>query len=360
MIFYIGIISFLILFSIGSIRNIEQKTLLKISLFLLGMLATFRSLEIGNDTKNYYELYQNICLSHNFQSLTWRYEIGYLWLNNVISYITNNFTVFLGIINCFIYIVYYFFIKKYSKNYMMSVFLFFTLGIWGNTLNIIRLELAIAIALLSFMVLDSGKVNKFLGVGFTLVPVIFQRISIVYLLGIFTPKSINKKFLRTSFIIAIISTFLLPLILTYVGEFVPYFSEFYLQTGSMYSINNIKLASVMNMLMAMMVFLFGFIIYKNHNRKYNQSNDISLQINMVWISFLILMVSLRFNLIDRCSYFFWTFSIIMIPNALSCIESIPNRKILKFIIILLCVVYFFMTTIYRPEWNCIYPYRLIF
>ena len=291
MILYIGIISFLIIFSIGGLRGVKQRTLLKISLVILGFLATIRSLEIGNDTKNYYELFKNICIMHDYHNMTWRFEIGYLWLNKVISYLTNDFTLFLGIINVFIYVVYYIFIKRYSKNYMMSVFLFFTLGMWGNTLSIIRLELAITVALLGFMIIDNNKLNSFWGISVSLIPVTLQRISIIYVLGLLVPKRINKKFLRYSLTIALIAVLVLPTIINYVGSLVPYFSEFYLQRGGMYSVDGIKLASVMNMIMALLVFLFGFIIYTKYNKTDNQIKDIALQINMVWSGFLILLVS---------------------------------------------------------------------
>lgn len=360
MILYIGIILFLIIFSFGSVRYVKQRTILKISVLILGLLATFRNLKIGNDTKSYYELFKSICTMHDYHSMTWRFEIGYLWLNKAISYLTNNFTVFLGIINVFIYVVYYFFIKRYSKNYMMSVFLFFTLGIWGNTLNIIRLELAIAVALLSFMIIDSGKMKKKIGIGLAFVPVTFQRISIVYVLEILVPKKINKSFFKYSFAIALVLSIILPSIINLIATVVPYFSEFYLQNGSIYSIDGIKLASIINMLMALFVFLFGYIIYTKCNKVVYQEEGIALQINMVWVSFLVLLVSVRFNLIDRCSYFFWTFAIVLIPNVCSYVKEKNNRMMLKFIIILLCIIYFIVTTIYRPEWNCIYPYRTIF
>ena len=356
---YIGIVFFLIMFSVGRLPNIKSITLLKISLFILWILATFRSFEIGNDTKSYYELFRSICITHNYQTMTWRFEVGYLWLNDIISYLTTDFTVFLGIVNAFIYLIYYFFIKRYSKNYMMSVFLFFTLGMWGNTMNIIRLELAITLAMLGFMVKDNEKNKKIFGIGISLLAVTLQRISLVYSLGLLVPKKISKKFYKYSSIGALIGIIVLPSVMNVVGTFVPYFSEFYLQSGSGYSIDGVKLASVLNMLMALVVFLLGYIIYRRYNIAGNQISDIALQINMVWISFLILFVSLRFNLIDRCSYFFWGFATVMIPNIFEYVKLKTNRRILKGLIIFTCILYFIITTIYRPEWNSIYPYKMV-
>ena len=340
MILYLGLIFSYLMLSIGYLPHINQKTLLKISLFILWILATFRSIEIGNDTKSYYELFKKICMTGNYHNMTWRFEIGYLWINKVISYLTNNFTVFLGLINTFIYIIYYYFIKQYSNNYMMSVFLFFTLGMWGNTLNIIRLELAITLALLGFMIIKNRNKKRLLGIILSLLPITFQRISIVYIFGLLIPNKINKKYLIITFFGTLIIVLFLPSIVNFVGSIVPYFANYYLQKGSTYSIDGIKLASILNITIALSVFLFGFIIYEKYSGKNNQSSDIAQQINMIWISFLILLVSLRFNLIDRCSYFFWTFSIVMIPNICGYIKGKNNRIIVMFLIFLLCILYF--------------------
>jgi hypothetical protein len=359
---YIGIIIILSIFSVGvgTIKNVKKTTVLKISFLVLWVLATFRGIGIGNDTISYYDLFKRISITQNFQYMTWRYEIGYLWLNKVISAVTSDFTVFLGIINTFIYCVYYQFIKRYSSNYIMSVFLFFTLGIWGNTVNIIRLELAISVAIIGFMIKDCKNTKKFLGLGISIISVLFQRISVVYILGQVVPKKMSKRFYVYSGVIALISIIILPKLMDLVGKVIPYFSEFYLSAGSSYSLGEIKIAAVINMLMAFVVFLFGFLGYSKRISCTDEDSDMALQINMVYLSFLILLVSLRFNLLDRCSYFFWTFSIVMIPNAFEYIKSKSNRRSYKFMIIAFCILYFVITNVYRPEWNSIYPYEFIF
>ena len=50
----------------------------------------------------------------------------------------------------------------------------------------------------------------------------------------------------------------------------------------------------------------------------------------------------------------------MIPNICSYIKEKESRIIYKSLIIILCVIYFVITTIYRPEWNSIYPYKTVF
>ena len=125
MLIYIFLIIFLVIFSISYIEKNKKKNLLIFFFIVFWLMATFRSLDIGNDTKNYYLLYKQICKFSEIQNMTWRYEIGYLLVNKIVSFFTSNFTFFLGVINIYVYIIYYKFIKNYSLNCIFSTFFIF-------------------------------------------------------------------------------------------------------------------------------------------------------------------------------------------------------------------------------------------
>lgn len=94
MLIYIFLIIFLVIFSISYIEKNKKKNLLIFFFIVFWLMATFRSLDIGNDTKNYYLLYKQICKFSEIQNMTWRYEIGYLLVNKIVSFFTSNFTFF--------------------------------------------------------------------------------------------------------------------------------------------------------------------------------------------------------------------------------------------------------------------------
>lgn len=353
---YIFLIIFLLFFSILGIK--KNRKLLVFSFYFFWMMATFRDISIGNDTRSYYFLFKEVSVSSHFQNMIWRYEIGYLLLNKFISLFTSNFTIFLGIITAYMYNIYYRIIKIYSTNYIFSVFLFLTLGIWGRSINILRLELALIFVLGGYLLREKNK--KYIGIFFSMLCVFFQRISIVFLLSFFIPKKINKKFYIVSLVFVVVLFLNFSTFLTIIIEIFPYF-KIYLFESSIYSMNDFKLATIINITKEFLIFLFGIVSYlKTNSSLYSKSENKNFiyQVNMIYTAFLILIISLKFNLLDRCSYYFSVFEILMIPNALKRIEK-RKRKIFTICILIFCSMYFFTIILMKPEWNRIVPYKTI-
>lgn len=360
MFLYFIFILFLLLFSIGRIGKVKNNTVLLFVMLWLWLLATIRSLDIGNDTKNYYHLFNSIANGANIQVWSTRYEIGYLLLNKLISRMTDNFWVFLSIVNMIIYFAYYLFFKNYSVNPIMSVFMFFTFGTWGQTVNIIRLQLAIAMALYAYICKDKKK--YILLVVLSLLAFSFHRISLVFLLYLFVPRTITKKFNIAAIVATAVGISILPMLMQIVAGYIPYFSGYL--SHSMYVMGEAKLATVINIVMRLLLLSICWYFYLsqatvNASLTETENHIISYQFNMVFVSTLLMVLSLRFNLLDRCSFFYWTFSYVLIPNVLSRIENNGNRSILRGFILLLGVAYFVIINIYRPEWNHISPYSSI-
>jgi hypothetical protein len=357
MFFYIAIIILLMLLSIGRLGNIKPKTVLRIAMVLLWFIATVRSLKVGNDTQNYYNIFTSISKYHNLEIFSTRYEIGYLWLNELISHLTNNFWIFLAIVNTIIYYAYYKFIDMYSENPMMSVFLFFVLGIWGQTVNIIRLQLALAMMIYAFLLKEKRKI--LLCVICMVLAVSFQRISLIYAIGFIVPPKITKKGYVVAAMGTAVAYVLVPSIMSWVAGFIPYFSTYF--SSSTYIIDDTKMASVISLLIRLFVFVFGLYVYIHLSENEKEVNStFALQINMVFIAMMMMTLSLRFNLLDRCGYFFWLFAIVMLPNAIKRMKIESNRLIIMGLLIGVCILYFVVINVYRPSWNHIYPYSSIF
>ena len=120
--FLILILIYLITY-FGCLHNKKSKYMF-IGLFLLFyVFAAFRSLEVGNDTQEYYRIFR---LISNQQSLTTaltvsRYEVGYIIYNYVISRVTSNFQWILAI-NSGVYIgASIWFVNKYSTSFKKAI-----------------------------------------------------------------------------------------------------------------------------------------------------------------------------------------------------------------------------------------------
>lgn len=358
MLLYSVIIIGLVYLSIGRIGNIKEDTELKVLMVFLWLMASLRAVTIGNDTQTYYNLFQRVCSVDNIFSLSGRYEVGYLILNRLVGYLTTNFTILLAVVNAIIYFAYYQFIKRYSANKVFSVFLFFTLGMWGQTMNIIRLQLAIAMMIYAFISRDDKKNIR--AVLFALLAFSFHRLAIVFWVGLLIPKMIRKEYYILLTVATLVALVILPQLMALAAHFVPYFGT-YLSSSS-YVIGEVKLASLVGVLMRFAVLVVGLYIYRNNCGLFSieEKENISLQINMVFISFLCMLVSLRFNLFDRCSYFFWVFALSLIPNAINYLRLKNNRLFFIIGVAVVCFAYFVIVNIYRPNWNHIFPYVTIF
>jgi hypothetical protein len=358
MAFYVTIIILLILFSFGRLGNVKQVNILRVAMLALYFFATFRALEIGNDTKAYYDLFMRIGRYHNLEMFTYRFEIGYLLLNDIISRLTENFWVFLGIVNAVIYYAYYRLIKEYSENLIMSVFMFFVLGTWGQTMNIIRLQLAIAMYIYAFLAKERG--NYIVSIVAAILAVFFQRISIVYSIVFLVPKKIKKN----TYIITVAGTAatvaFLPTILKWAVKLVPYFKTYL--TSSTYVVDEIKWATVIGFLMELTIFVFSMYVYVNQLDELEQEESelFAQQLNMVFIAMMITIISFRFNILSRCQYFFSVFEILLLPNAIRNMRLKTNRFLLLFAVLGVCIAYFVIVNVYRPNWNYIYPYETVF
>ncbi|MER0122274.1 EpsG family protein [Streptococcus sp. ZJ100] len=359
MFFYSLIILLMLPLSLYKENQLPSKLRVGFKLFFFYCLAVFRTLEIGNDTYTYYNLFTFVSgsSSSSVSTLFGRYEIGYLWLNQVIGHLTDNFWVFLSIITAIIYYAYYKFIERYSTNSAFSVFLFFILGFWGQTVNILRVQLALAMTIFAFLAFRDKKIWQTM--FFMLLAVSFQRIAAVFILSFFVPPKIDRRLYSFILLLAIVVWLFLPQILSIVALIVPYFRTYL--TSSHYIVGEVKLASMFGTVTRFTFLAFCLYVFKTHEEELSEEERTSFiyQINMIFISFLITLISLRFNLLDRCQVFNWLFIIVLIPNTLNLIKNWKN-KVLSFVAILLfCIAQFFVFNIYRPNWNHTYPYRTI-
>ena len=110
-IYYFTIIVFALL-SFGAKTKKQQYFSLCVSFIFLWLLASLRSLTIGNDTYSYYLLFRQIVRGLDYILLQGRFEIGYVYLTYLVSKITSDFTVFLLLTGAYVYYAYFLFIKR--------------------------------------------------------------------------------------------------------------------------------------------------------------------------------------------------------------------------------------------------------
>lgn len=129
------------------------------------VISSLRADTVGIDYKMYETYYQQVRsggMSFLASSANpFRIEIGYGFLNYVVSRFTPDVRVFMAIVSVLFAVLTSALIYKYSPVPWISVFVFVSFGFFGNTLSFIRQSIAIAIFLFSIKYIKEKKLSLF-------------------------------------------------------------------------------------------------------------------------------------------------------------------------------------------------------
>ncbi len=318
----------------------------------LGLLAALRASDIGNDTSGYIDLYERINRTEikELSFYSERFEMGFIWLNKLLSYISTNPQTILIATSAFAYYWYYKFIKKYSPLVGVSILLFFFARFHDSSMNIVRQVVATGFILWSYMELKKGKDLRF----FLLMLLAFymHKSSIVFLLSWFfvhVPfKSSYIKYFLVAWAITLTTGNALINLIFSTGLVQSYFEDSaYFDEG--------KIAPAIILVMDALVLLF-YLLTKSHKTNRELATDITW---MLMATAIFQTLGVFFAIMSRVAWYFRLFQLIAIPYALSQLKK-DNYVITTVIISALYISYYLVTSILRPDWNYVYPYSTCF
>ena len=376
MILHIFIIMFFVLLAAIIFPNFEhnfnKKLYLWIAFSLLFFLSAFRSIEIGNDTSYYVNMYKYYGNSSNFVSISYlfsfeniinsRIEPGYVLLNMVLNIFSKEYILLFIVTSLFILGTWKKHIQKNSEIVWLSVLLFFNLRFFYFTLSGLRQAIAMSIILISYEHLKKRNLKLF--VMQVLIASVFHLSALVFLIAYpLTKWKINFKIVGIYFLIASLGYLSFDKILNLL---LPIFPKYQMYLSSSYLDGNIRTMSIMNFLIAFVISIFGMIttkkIYKYSKSLYNKDenfDEINVLNNIVLVSAVVAFISIKASIIGRFHIYFFMFTVIYIPKALKLIKNNDLRTLMTFIIVILFILYNLIILYYRPEWQNVYPYRFI-
>lgn len=132
-----------------------------VPLFLLSIFAGIRSSKVGTDTGAYAAIFE-LNLDPRYYEFNPNVEIGYQYFEYILLNLTHNYYWLFLIAAFFIVYSFLLIIKKYSINYLLSVFVYITLGIYTFFFNGLRQGIAIAICFLALPYLINKIFLKYL------------------------------------------------------------------------------------------------------------------------------------------------------------------------------------------------------
>lgn len=358
MLIYILLFLYLIfLFWLENSRELKIKSWFVLTTFLiLFLVAGFRHYSVGNDTVAYKSIFERNAplpaLSEYFSS---RFELGFLYLNKFIhSQITTNYSIYLAIYSFWTLALTIFVIKKESKNFYLSLILYYTLGIYTATMNTLRVSFGISFIFLAYYLMKRNKhvaaiASIILASSFHLSGLAF------FLVYLFRNIRIGKVGLALAGAFSLLGYVgVRGIIENILGLFTKY--EAYTQSSS-YG-DSAKVAAILGAIIIILVFLWGEHVFRN----VTLTKEENFLRNIVILGTVLSVMAIQTVTIARIVAYFYNFIVLYIPLIVSKIPEgtfvEKRRKIIVTVsMIALFGSRFFVVLIFRPEWNIIVPYR---
>lgn len=336
---FIAIILISLIFIVINALNIKNKnTIFLIMAFVcLGVILIIR--KPAQDLIEYLRFFNILKNKPLIEVITYgRFEPLYLILNKAIGLLWKNELSFIIITSLFALVGPYFFIKKYSKNYLFSIILFIALGTYHYSFYIIRQAIAITLILKSIDYIIDKKIYKF--IFCIIIATLIHKSSILFLIAY--PISnfvINKKNI-------IIYGFINLFVFLFKGIGLNIVTQWIYSAYAGEIINDGFERLLLLMLMIAFFFVIEHFLKKNEkeeilmveeNIKEDRITQVCLNIALMSIPFQILATEI--SVISRIANVFIIPFIILIPNIINKLKNIKNKNILSIGIMLSATIY---------------------
>ena len=302
-------------------------------------LTAFRSAAIGNDTSVYIDYFR--IFAEGGIDTRRSFELGYQALNVLIGLFTRDPHVFLICIATIMYAGTFFYIRKYSRNFLVSLCLFFCF-FFSTYTSIFRQGIAMVIVLYAYQAMKQKK--TVLALVLIIIAFFFHSTAAVALLLLFHDRLLtNAKivyFLAAAALIVSQTGILYKTVSVVAPRYLHYFTSRYASSG--------WLAVAYEAIRALLMFV---LVSKAASKK---EKDRLCVMNFALI---LIFSSLGFavNLFTRASMYYLLIAVTEFPNMLY-EKQLPNRRWWLLEVGAVSLAMFLLILIFRPGWNHLYPY----
>lgn len=370
MIYYISL--FIIYFVLG-LYELDHKVAVKkrnlYTFFLLlpmFILVAFRSENIGNDTLSYLNAYENISGLKTIDNLITfsvvsHMEPGFLFLNFIGGKLNMSYFIFQVTLTSYIYISFYYFIRKYAPNIGLCVCLLMASDM-GGTMNVVRMYLALSTLLFAIPFILRRK-----WIRFYIIVIIASTLHASSLLFAIMYPLCAMKYDRKKTVSLIVGAG----VIAFVGA--AFFSWFTSEIGMYDNYVTDDRFKNMNMTAVTIDLIIGLLYYfcayysglfrvpqyeTNSHRKRKLYISFEYYLHMALLITLCLgVVGLSNNIMGRVTHYFSFVLSFLLGASLYRYRSPLLRFFIYMIFVGYHISWFFAVLILRPEWNQINPYE---
>ncbi len=345
----------------------RQKYFLFFAFSLLAIISSLRSYNVGIDTLQFYENYVRYNIYDWSQFDLVRYEFGFFALYKILNMISPEPQLLIIVTSLFICFAVGRFIYKNSYDVLMATFLFITLNVFFNYMNIMRQAIGVCIIILAIELLKKPNAKNI--ILYSLFVILAMQFHISLFIMFLPLIFIKIPYKNMAFIVTIIGAvvaFATTHLLWSIGvEFA--FFENYVDYGSNEHGESNYVAGLLNFAVCFVILMFGLFISRNQtkttlSKHYAQKNVLSFSLNAYLVSFCLIFFAMAMQMIvlQRIAISFQIFYITWISNTLALETSKRDKTIFTYVIMLATMGYFFVIGIFRPEWYGTIPYEFFF
>jgi len=307
----------------------------------LGMLITVAWLimhdglrwGIGTDWMPYYTFFNNSLTQPNQGN----FEVGYIWLNKIVRYFTNNYSVFLVIHSIIVYTLISRSIRDYSVQPLFSIFLFYCLMV--AFLGMSRQYLSLAICFFSLQYIFKRKSIKFLLCIFF--AFLFHRSAILFIPSYFLYRQFSLKVMITILFVAVV--IVSANIINYIptgwffvfGDNIGGLMSFYLEYAAA---ENMLLSSILGLLRRGLLL---FLIFAFGNKIKNKNEYFYFFLNLYFvgaIGYLLFNNTIFQIIVGRGLMYFTIMEIFLFPYIISIFKPGWTQKVAFVFVLIYCAI----------------------
>lgn len=329
---FITILTILIYCILLSIVIDYKKDILFNFLWIILFILTAIRYGIGPDYFSYMNYYKNATPSNIYDALTSDvyFEKGYMIMSSIFKNLHLDFTHLIFFITMLIFILYWLVINKYSKNKILSLFIFYTLYYQVYVLNLLRQGIAMSIFFIAyFKFLKNRKYMKY--IIYIFISSLFHKATLITLILVIVRMKDNY-FLKNkllNYLLIVISVCLC----FFKGDILLRNIGIYLGINQLinYETSGINVFAIT----LRIIFFVGIIIlYKcSYKNKLDDFDD--FQVYTYFIGTITYIALSNNKLYSRFTDIFMMVDIILVPNLLSKTKIIKSRLYIFPVILIL-------------------------
>ena len=342
-------------FSIGMLfiaKKFEHNKIIKIGAYILAGLSFFVvsaiRYDVGTDyfytyAPHYYNIGQGL--------ETPKIELGYIIIVRICLLFTKDYALLFAVTSAIIIGLTFYTIYKESPYPALSVAIYFLMGFFFHSMNIMREYLAISILLFSYKFLVDKQYLKFIICG--IIAFFLHSSSLIFIIA-FLLCDREVFDLKRTIILSIVLLIFGKYIWHYVVELIVNHTRFAVYIGSKFDKSKLR---IFDIIINSILYLIIYYLYKNTK---NVGRKEKFFVNMQACSLFFMILASAMYLLFRLSFYFGIFSIIGIPYLLNKSDIDAKKKIMIVIILVVSLCTYITRMNVISNTDEVKPYRTVF